>query len=868
MLCRPVVLAACILVPVLGVPATNGVVAVLGSWVAKGYNGGGATVAGSYAQGYAGLLASRLQSSGWAVTNYSVASDSTTTILDVFDASVLPADPDQMLIGLSLSDEGLADAPDPAEVSETFRSKLTNLIGRARANGIYAMTGLSYPNSGYSAAQYACVTNMNLLLNTYDLPSANFLGAVDDGDGHWTPGYNYDSKHPNVHGHEEMFYTIVPSLFDAVRLGKTTRPAPVRDDDGYAVITRDAAIHDPIRLTPDDTVHSFTTAFRVRSDCTGTVASVINRESPHALHSSDRIFVDFGPTDETKGHAAPSPDQNGHYWNNWQYGSGAVPVGASLSALVKTSGETSSAALVVTQGFDTPNGGSGYGGLMAPDPELLGDFAVTNATEDYFGTGGTAKFKITGLSGRFSYTLRFFGTRALDDAPRTTRYAAASGNGITYATNLVTTGTNVGAGGYNGNNNTIAELRNVPADGNGEVEVGVSMVSGFAYLSIMEIAVSGTVEEDDPDSLLIDFGPNDGVNGHAMASPDSNGRHWNNFVPPIHAGEALKNLVDSISAKTTTVTVAITKAFASYNGINTGGLLSPDPALLGYFAQPRATEDFFHTQTSGSGLTISGLNKSSVYTLRFFGTRADTDRRVTRFTAGAGNGMYSTNMVTTGPSVGTGGHNGNNDTIPELTGLVPDARGSITVGISNVEGTQCYLSIMEIKKERSVQGTGWGTMELRTNALVYVASTGQEIAVPIIADNKHWHDVAVAHCYAGRKTRLFVDGMEIGRLPERMAPTDFVLGGEGAATTNRMEGPLQACYQDWCVYRSAWNAGEAAAHASGAMQQASMELCAALADSRFVQGGSVDNRAKSLSKAVVNSALVQQRQKGTALLVR
>ena len=52
------------------------------------------------------------------------------------------------------------------------------------------------------------------------------------------------------------------------------------------------------------------------------------------------------------------------------------------------------------------------------------------------------------------------------------------------------------------------------------------------------------------------------------------------------------------------------------------------------------------------------------------------------------------------------------------------------------------------------------------------------------------------------------------------------------------------------------------------MQQASMEICAALADPSFVQGKAVDNNAQSLSEAVVNSALVKQKLSGTLISVR
>ena len=1054
--------------------ATNGTVAVLGSAVAKGFDAGGETVCGSYALGYAGLLTTHLAPLEWGVTNFAVSEESTADILSVYETDVVPAAPDHLFVGLSLADAGLAGAADPAAVSESFQSTLTNVIGRARASGMFAIAGLSYPHNNYSASEYAYLKAMNLLINTYDLPSANFLGAVDDGTGHWVEGFNSDVGRPNVQGHEEMFYTIVPSLFDAIRLGKTARPSPVDEDGGYATITRDPEVRAPISFTPQDTVHSFTTAFRVLSDCTGTVAAVKSGRIETGPRSG-RILVDFGPTNDAKGRAAPSPDQNGNHWNSWRLT--AVPAGSAISNLVMTSGDITPVSLYVTGSFDAPNGGSSFGGLMEPDPALLGDFAVTQATEDYFCTGSTAKFKVTGLDRRFSYTLRFFGTRVMEGATRTTRYTVVGYSG-TFSTNMVTTGTDVGTGGYDGNNDTIAELKGLMADMNGEMEVSVSKVDGYAYLNIMEIrfeesegeplAVSdrflidfgpadhakgraapspdqngnhwnswredahaevgtslpwlvrtngkiapvalevtqifatnggvdfgGLLEPDpallgdfavaqatedyfgtmstarlkitgldrgffytfrffgsrswdapirttrytvaggngtfstnlvttgtdvgtggyhgnndtiaeltglsanangemevivskvaeyaylnimeikasevidpDPDSLLIDFGPNDGVNGHAMTSPDSNGRYWNNFVPPYYAGAVLKNLVDSHSSRTTTVALAITKGFVSCNGINHGGLFTPDYGLLGHFAQVYATEDFFHTQTGGSSLKIYGLNKASVYTLRFFGTREGDELRVTRFTAKAGNGNYSTNMVTTGTDVGTGGYDGNNDTIAELTGLVPDELGCIYVDIANVTGTQCYISIMEVKKECSVVGTGWGTVEVRSNEIAYVASTGHEIKAPVRLDGTVWRDVAVAHSFAAQRTRLFLNGDEVGSVPERLYPSVFVLGGEGEAASGRMQGPERASYQDWCVYRSAWNAGEASAHAAGQMQQASMEICAALSDLHFTVGTAVDNRAQSLSEAVVNSAHIKQKEKGTLLLVR
>ena len=85
--------------------------------------------------------------------------------------------------------------------------------------------GLCYPHGNYTPTEIDYVRRMNLLINTWDVPSANFLGALDDTSGGWAVGYENDPGHPNTEGHKEMFYTIVPSVFEALETGK---PIPTR----------------------------------------------------------------------------------------------------------------------------------------------------------------------------------------------------------------------------------------------------------------------------------------------------------------------------------------------------------------------------------------------------------------------------------------------------------------------------------------------------------------------------------------------------------------------------------------------------------------------------------------------------------------
>ena len=87
------------------------------------------------------------------------------------------------------------------------------------------------------------------------------------------PAWVYgDGLHPNDAGHYEMFLTIVPSVFDALKAGKPTPQWGNRSR--FVRIFGDPNQSAPLSFTPGSTVHSFSMSFRVRASATGTVASV------------------------------------------------------------------------------------------------------------------------------------------------------------------------------------------------------------------------------------------------------------------------------------------------------------------------------------------------------------------------------------------------------------------------------------------------------------------------------------------------------------------------------------------------------------------------------------------------------------------
>src|SRR5439155_13741457 len=96
------------------------------------------------------------------------------------------------------------------------------------------------------------------------------LGAVDDGTGKYTQGFDFDDRHPNAAGHRELAYSIVPTLFDALDKGKPIPTMP-SGPTGFARVSEGAT---PFTFTPQETMHPFAMSFVVRAQADGTVASI------------------------------------------------------------------------------------------------------------------------------------------------------------------------------------------------------------------------------------------------------------------------------------------------------------------------------------------------------------------------------------------------------------------------------------------------------------------------------------------------------------------------------------------------------------------------------------------------------------------
>jgi lysophospholipase L1-like esterase len=253
-------------------------IAVFGSSVA---NGTGDELA---KEGFTGRLRELLAPRGWEVLNQSRGGDNTIRMAPRFAPAgapepnvryLLPVNPTYVLLGLSLGNEGIRDAATRADkdaIFDQFAKGMRGFVDRSRQHGIVPVITLCYPRMDFTDVEYEYTRRTNLLLNSWDVPTVNFLGAVDDGTGKWARGFWFDSLHPNAAGHVEITRTFVPTLFEALERGKPM-PKRVVSDNFVHLTPGDLRIV----FVPPDPVHPFAVGFAARAQQNGTVATISGR---------------------------------------------------------------------------------------------------------------------------------------------------------------------------------------------------------------------------------------------------------------------------------------------------------------------------------------------------------------------------------------------------------------------------------------------------------------------------------------------------------------------------------------------------------------------------------------------------------------
>ncbi|MBO6075137.1 MAG: SGNH/GDSL hydrolase family protein [Paludibacteraceae bacterium] len=231
-------------------------------------NGQGASEYGNIKHGYAWqygqLLAARHESiegaGDYEYSNTSINGNNTLNLLSRYKGHMYGDCGTYVVIGLGLGNEGIHESANKQATYDQWKTNMGKLIALGEEEGKVVVATNNYPRGDYNATDYSYVKRMNLEMHEWDIPTVNFLGALDNckGDGQWADGYQVsgDIYHPTEAGHTEFMHAIVPSLFDALAAGKA-KPAR-QSTEGTSLNAKTQLI-----LTPEDEVHSFTVAFKV-----------------------------------------------------------------------------------------------------------------------------------------------------------------------------------------------------------------------------------------------------------------------------------------------------------------------------------------------------------------------------------------------------------------------------------------------------------------------------------------------------------------------------------------------------------------------------------------------------------------------------
>jgi hypothetical protein len=190
-----------------------------------------------------------------------------------------------------------------------------------------------------------------------------------------------------------------------------------------------------------------------------------------SLASAQTALVDFGTSN-----AAGSI--GGNYFNVWNPGNNID--------LLDTGGVTDTTwNLDSTTGAATNDGASPDFVFTTPSaPNPFNDDNIISDALNLTNTQGTRNVRVNGLDINGSYDIVIFGTREATGT-RITDYSVI---GLTtVGGSLTTSGTAIGTGAVNYNNDTVFSALGITPDANGRITIEYSTASSFGYLSAMSV---------------------------------------------------------------------------------------------------------------------------------------------------------------------------------------------------------------------------------------------------------------------------------------------------------------------------------------------------------------------------------------------
>lgn len=385
----------------------------------------------------------------------------------------------------------------------------------------------------------------------------------------------------------------------------------------------------------------------------------------------DGMLFDFGAdaTQTIGGVAGPAVT-----WNNVDATVGGSEFGL-VEGLALTDGTPTAISFVMVSRFNGANESGTTTSPLYPSTatrdSLFGNTELFSNLENI-----TPIFKLSGLDGNATYSLRFYASRMGVSDNRETRYTV--------------TGAEESFADLDASNNVTnrAAVTGVRPDGAGEITIALSAgpnnnnANHFTYLGVLEVEISTGGK------LMIDFGGG-GSRTEVVEQPAS--AAWNNVTATI--GSSPTGSLDNLVTTNGTATSAGFRMTSRFNGANSNG-----SAASTNFPVTATQDSLFGNTEAFSGLSnilpafkLTGLDAGYLYTFTFYGSRAGvSDNRETRYTVtGANTGSADLNTA-----------NNVNGTVT-VEGIRPDSAGEIAValtpGPNNNNGNHfTYLGVMKV----------------------------------------------------------------------------------------------------------------------------------------------------------------------------
>ena len=171
-------------------------------------------------RGWTAMTAERMERNGWTTSNCAIGGQTTADILLRLEHDVIVHKPAVCFVGLGLSNEGLATAPDPAVPCGIFLNNLKKIVQALKDAGIFPIVGGVYPNNDYTLMQYAWERRVYDEMDTWDVPVLQWLDGLEDGYGHYPKGWENDPWHPNDEGYKHYYEQIPQKVWDLLECPK------------------------------------------------------------------------------------------------------------------------------------------------------------------------------------------------------------------------------------------------------------------------------------------------------------------------------------------------------------------------------------------------------------------------------------------------------------------------------------------------------------------------------------------------------------------------------------------------------------------------------------------------------------------------